>query len=362
MKNKILSIVICVFLFSFFMINVISKDGDISYTERRKLAKLPEFSIEDLFNGEYFGGFENYTLDQFAFRDEFRSLKAFFQFNIFGKKDNNKIFYENGHIFEHKYKLDEDSVKFFNLKMKLLYNNYLNKEGVNVYLSVIPEKNYYLESDTYIKYDYDKLINQVKDGLSNMTYIDITDTLTLDDYYSTDTHWKQENLEKVVEKFSNAMNFEYSKFDEYTVNEYGPFYGVYYGQLSLKVQADKIKYLTNDIINNAIVRDTESDLSTVYETSSLGAMDSYDVYLSGATGLVQMINPLAKTDKELVIFRDSFGSSIAPLFLKGYSKVTLVDLRYTTSSIVEEIQNLSNADVLILYSTLVINNSSIIKG
>ena len=117
MKNKILSTVICVFLFSFFMINVISKDGDISYTERRKLAQLPEFSFEDLFNGEYFGGFETYALDQFAFRDEFRSLKAFFQFNIFGKKDNNKIFYENGHIFEHKYKLDEDSVKFFNLKM-----------------------------------------------------------------------------------------------------------------------------------------------------------------------------------------------------------------------------------------------------
>ena len=49
MKNKILSTVICVFLFSFFMINVISKDGDISYTERRKLAQLPEFSFEDLF-------------------------------------------------------------------------------------------------------------------------------------------------------------------------------------------------------------------------------------------------------------------------------------------------------------------------
>ena len=157
-----------------------------------------------------------------------------------------------------------------------------------VYLSVIPEKNYYLESNTYIKYDYDKLIGQVKNGLSNMTYIDITD--------------------------------------------------------------------------NAIVRDAESKLNTVYETSSLGTMDSYDVYLSGATGLVQMVKPLATTDKELVIFGDSFGSSIAPLFLKGYSKVTLVDLRYTTSSIVEEIQNLSNADVLILYSTLVINNSSIIKG
>lgn len=362
MKNKILSIVIMVFLFSFFAINVIGKDKDISLTERRKLATLPEFSFEDLFNGEYFGGFEGYTLDQFAFRDEFRSLKAFFQFNIFGKKDNNNIFYEQGHIFEHKYKYDEKSVKFFNMTMNMVYNKYLNKEGVNVYLSVVPEKNYYLESSTYMKYDYDKLISQVKDGLNKMTYVDITDCLTLDDYYSTDTHWKQERLEKVVERFSNTMNFEYSKFDEYQVNEYSPFYGVYYGQLSLKVKPDTIKYLTNDVIESAVVRDQESSLSTVYETSSLGAMDSYDVYLSGATGLVEMINPLATTDKELVIFRDSFGSSIAPLFLKGYSKVTLVDLRYTTSNLVSEIQNLSNADVLILYSTLVINNSSIIKG
>ena len=38
--------------------------------------------------------------------------------------------------------------------------------------------------------------------------------------------------------------------------------------------------------------------------------------------LLTVDNPNARTDRELVIFRDSFGSSLAPLLLEGYSRVT----------------------------------------
>ena len=33
-------------------------------------------------------------------------------------------------------------------------------------------------------------------------------------------------------------------------------------------------------------------------------------------------------DKELIIFRDSFASSLTPLLIKYYSKITLIDNRY----------------------------------
>ena len=92
------------------------------------------------------------------------------------------------------------------------------------------------------------------------------------------------NLEITCEEEKEYKQVDYTKYT------YDNFYGVYYGQLSLKVKPDTIKYLTNDITDNAIVRDTESKLNTVYETSSLGAMDSYDVYLSGASPLIEITN------------------------------------------------------------------------
>jgi len=63
----------------------------------------------------------------------------------------------------------------------------------------------------------------------------------------------------------------------------------------------------------------------------------------------------------LVIFRDSFGSSIAPLFAQGYKKITLVDIRYMHPDMLEHYVEFENQDVLFLYSTLVLNNAETLK-
>ena len=53
-----------------------------------------------------------------------------------------------------------------------------------------------------------------------------------------------------------------------------------------------------------------------------------EIFLGGSKSLISIENPNAKTDRELVMFRDSFGSSIAPLLAEDYAKITLVDIRY----------------------------------
>lgn len=58
-----------------------------------------------------------------------------------------------------------------------------------------------------------------------------------------------------------------------------------------------------------------------------------------------------------MLFRDSFGSSIAPLFLENYSKITLVDLRYISKDVLENYIEFDKQDVLFLYSTLVLNQN-----
>ena len=89
--------------------------------------------------------------------------------------------------------------------------------------------------------------------------------------------------------------------------------------------------------------------------------DPYEMYLSGSLSLITINNPKALNDKNLVIFRDSFGSSIAPLLATGYRHVTVVDIRYIQSTVLDRFVDFENSDVLFLYSTLVLNNSETLK-
>lgn len=86
-------------------------------------------------------------------------------------------------------------------------------------------------------------------------------------------------------------------------------------------------------------------------------MDKYDIFLSGPTPLISIENKKAQTDKELLLFRDSFGSSIAPLLIENYSKITLIDLRYISNELLEKYIDFNNQDVLFLYSIQVLNQN-----
>jgi hypothetical protein len=77
--------------------------------------------------------------------------------------------------------------------------------------------------------------------------------------------------------------------------------------------------------------------------------------------LLRIDNPNANTDRELIIFRDSFGSAIAPLLAQGYKSVTLVDIRYLSSAMLDRFIDFHGQDVLFLYSTIVLNNSETLK-
>ena len=64
---------------------------------------------------------------------------------------------------------------------------------------------------------------------------------------------------------------------------------------------------------------------------------------------------------ELVVFRDSFGSSLAPLLAGSYRKITLIDLRYISSDLLESYVRFQEQDVLFLYSALIWNQSGTIR-
>ena len=128
-------------------------------------------------------------------------------------------------------------------------------------------------------------------------------------------------------------------------------------------KAETLIYLTNNNQNNLRVNYLENkNLTYIYNLEKLNSLDSYEVYLDGASSFIEIYNNNSISNKELIIFRDSFASSLAPLLVEFYQKITLIDNRYINSNNYLERVRFTNQDVLFMYSTLIVNNSSSLKG
>lgn len=362
-NNKIITFTFLILVSSLLVLNLLSPIKDISFSERRELEKFPDLTISD---PDFIKKFDKYALDQFVFRDQFRSIKAFTQFNVFNKSDNNEIYVIDDNVFKIEYPLALNNIHHMSDYMNKVYDLYL--ENCNVYFSIIPDKNYFATKENgNLSIDYDKLEKIMIENVKNMTYINIMDCLDLNDYYRTDIHWRQEKLGEVVKTISKKMNFSTNvNTIDYSIKTFYPFYGVYYGQAALNIEPDVLKYKETPTIKDAIVTNYEYSKDKdnepgVYDVQKLGKMDSYDIFLSGSTPLITIENSINKTGKELIIFRDSFASSLTPLLIEEYRKITLIDLRYMSYKIIEDFINFNNQDVLFIYSTLVVNNSNILK-
>jgi hypothetical protein len=99
----------------------------------------------------------------------------------------------------------------------------------------------------------------------------------------------------------------------------------------------------------------------IYDESKLEGKDAYEFFLSGNQPLVTIKNPLLKDGSRLIIFRDSYASSISPLLAEAYSEIVLIDLRYISSDLLAEYVNFDNANILFLYSATMMNSSLALK-
>jgi len=365
MKNKIVTVSFLVILLGLFVSNLISPDAELSYSERRRLAQLPKLTAKSVLNGEYMTAFDKYSTDQFIGREQLRGVKTVVDRNVLLKLDTNGLFRAHGGIFSIEYPLHEDKVARMCERMTVLYNSYL--KGMNVYYTIVPDKNCYLpDNGTYLLMDYKKQVALMAAGMPQAaSYIDLFDTLTLDNYYNSDGHWRQETLKPVVDTLysamGNAQTFDPAQYEQIS---YWPFYGAYYGQLAGMALPDTLIRLENEVTRDAVVTSLGhpgQENLPVYYVDGLGGMDSYDVFLYGAQPLITLDNPHNTSGRELIVFRDSYGSSLAPVMLEAYSRITLVDLRYITQELLASYIEFDNQDVLLMYSTSIINNSDIIR-
>lgn len=332
-----------------------------SLSERRHLAQLPAVSLQTLSDGTFAEKFDAAAPDQFPLRDVLRGIKAEVQYRILRQRDNNGVYLADGSLSRIESALNEDSVRAAGEKLNAVRDRYFPDS--RVFYGVIPDKNYYLAAQNgYPHLDYDRLNTLLQETVTGMEKIDLYDCLGAEDYYRTDSHWRQECLETAAARIAGRLGVEITPMEDYTETRFSEFRGVYWGQSALPLAAETLTYLEDDVLKQCTVTHYETGQETgVYQPELLSGRDPYDVFLGGADALLTITNPNAQTDRELILFRDSFGSSLAPLLVRDYQTVTLVDLRYISSKILDQFLDFHGQDVLFLYSPSVYNNAAMLK-
>ena len=333
--------------------------AEVSDAERRPLEQFPAVSGESLLSGQFMKDFADYAVDQFPLRDGFRTLNAYLTYYLLGQTDNNGIYLHDGYAAKMDYPLDEGSVSNALTRFTELYELYLRDS--KVHFALVPDKSYYLAEEAgVLSIDYDALYTHVAESLPWAELIDLRGFLDIEDYYRTDTHWRQEQIIPAAQAIAEKLGVTVPEFQQMAIDR--PFYGVYYGQAALPMEPDTMYYLTNPVLENCTVTIHDSGTTAaVLDTTKLGSRDLYDVFLSGGAAVLEISNPAGQAGKELIVFRDSFGSSMVPLLVNDYETVWVLDTRYVNPAMLGNFVDFSGQDVLFLYSTLILNSSSALR-
>lgn len=339
-------------LFGFSLLHLALPDREVSRSERRRLAQLPPLS------SGFSDKLEEYMLDQFPLREQLRTVNSLVRLYGLGQADIHGIYLQGGGAFRMDGPLQEKQVRHAAAVFSAVQETYF--PSLPAHYVIVPDKNAKAETGRP-RLDTETMRGIVREALPGMTEIDIWDLLSADDYYKTDPHWRQERLLPVAAAICKALGADAP--GTFTKKTLSPFYGAYYGQAALPMAPDTLTYLESADTKAAEVTGPELDgAQPVYRPELLDGTDGYDVFLSGAQAVLTVTSPNVHNGRHLVLFRDSFGSSLAPLLLGSFERITLVDLRYISAARLADYADLSDAtDVLYLCSTAVWNNGGTLR-
>lgn len=358
LHKRLLALMFVLFIFIVLIINAISKDKTFSAVENRNLKTKPKFSLENLINNQFTKKYEEYISDQFIFRNLWINIKSSTE-KLMGKKENNDVYIAHDDYLIDKFKKpDQEDV---DEKIKAVNTFVKNNSSLSNYIMIVPTKIKVLE-DRLPKfvpsYDEVKYINDFYGSLDkNIKRINVFDALNKNKdkyiYYRTDHHWTTEGAYYAYLEFCKKAKIK-PKFDkEYNIDKVSnSFYGSLYSRSGVSdIEPDDINVYLPKKEENIIVNYIEEKKKSVslYNAEDLNTKDKYTLFTDGNHPVIK-IQTSSKSNKKLLVIKDSYANSFIPFLTSHYSDILVVDLRYYANKIEDLIKDNNITDTLILYN------------
>lgn len=349
-KNIFVGIFIAI-LFGFSIISLIQKDEMFSEIENKILSQCPKINFKSIKSGSFMNEFDEYVIDQFPGRIKIISVKNECMKFLGYSEFKNIYIGKTGRMLE-KFDTNLDVVNN-NLEIMNKMNDCFGIESVGMFIpnsvSIYKEElPFYAKSDSqellldYIKNNYkgdfyspyEVLMNNKKD------YI----------YFNLDHHWTQLGAKIMYEDYYNKkINMKYEKVSD-------NFLGTYYSKTLINKNKSDSIYSYSDLKNYEIEYDGITT-NSLYDNSKLQRKNKYQYFLNGdpAMSLIK-----GEGEGEILVFKDSFAHCYIPFLAKEYSKIHVIDPRYSNVNIVDYIKENNKIDkIYYIYSLTTLNSNNI---
>jgi len=357
--NIITSGIFLLVIFGLTISGLLKKPEEISESERRKLAQSPAISTRAIFDGDFAEDYRDFLQDQAVLREDFRAIKSFVERGILFKKENNEVYVVNDNLYDKFYGINQ---RYIERAATLIDDiiSVINSEST--YLSIIPSKSQMLDRNKYLLSDQTTIADYLKQNV-DAKYVNLMDLATEGNenlFYVTDHHWTTEGAIRAYEILISAMGYE--PITNYTLELATDSYvGSNYGKAAVKsIEKDSIYFAHNDYLDAMTVRRYETledyqDYNSIYFRDRIESLDPYDAFIGGLGPITVIENNKLQTDKELIVFKDSYSHSLAPFLAQHFNKVILFDLRYVRKELIFENFDLSGKTMLFIYNTTILN-------
>lgn len=353
--KKIISIVITIIVFCTVLLFIFMPKKEFSYNENRYLTKAPEVSIDNILSGKFMSELDDYIADNFPFRESLLGFKSSV-YRLLGVYKQGDVYYGKDN------KLYQEFVKPENCDTVVKrVNNLSEKIDSNVYFMLVPTA-IYTNSDNISKYNnsYDEgtVIDYYKKNL-NVKFIDVRDRFNKnkDDYlyYGTDHHWTTRGAKLAFLDYAENSGLIINKYDLDVVSD--KFYGTLYSKvLDNSLEYDYIEKIKDDTNYSIYFEDDDRYSDSLYSDKYLKEKDKYSYFLDNNHSLIKIENLDIKSDKSLLIIKDSYANAFVPFVSMNYKYVYVIDPRYYKNSISEYINDNKIDDVLFLYNVLTLSD------
>ncbi|WP_312700827.1 DHHW family protein [Sedimentibacter sp.] len=409
-KKYLSTINVCIFLSLIYIIAILNitapKDKTISEVENRTLAQKPVFSMERLLSGKYFRDFEDYFADHFFDRESlvkvskklvsFKGIKredeavlvGFEGQNAGGNEDttdkaenaaegNTKgnLLILNDTVME-LYKFKEDKAKMYADMVNTVSGSM--GDGVKVYSLLAPIQIEFLNNEKYknLSDSQHDAIEFVNDNFSDSiaavdAYTPIKEHIGEYVYYRTDHHWTALGAYYAYTGFAKQAGFEAVPLSDYKMGEATGFLG----HLStvnpterVSNNPDTVAYYTPPVMTELKVfyydketGEKKSYTGKVINKTYVDLDQKYGVFLGGDFAL-GVINTNAKSDRKIMVIKDSYGNAFIPFLTPHYKEIYVVDPRHYKENIVDLAKNNDIGEVLFLNYVLTTNFDSFMNS
>ena len=327
-----------------------------SDSERRYLSELPKLSAQSLQDWSFDDAVEKYLADQLPGRDALVGLNAYTVL-LSGRQVSREIWRDReGYLVEAPVTADVDQAQKRLSRIAALGE----KTNLPVYVMAVPSTGYVRRgtlpralADLYAPEEV--LLREIASA-PGITAVSLGETFLREGqgwYYQTDHHWTGAGAYAAYRLFMEAAGREALPYDGFYHHTVAGYVGSTRSRSALWLT--KGDTLTIDEPMDAQVRVTFSDDDGVYDSlffyDHLTEYDWYPLFLDGNHPVTVIENLSAEPDAPvLMLVKDSFGNTLAPLLVPGYSRIVLVDPRYYRKSVADLCTEYQADEILFCYS------------